>query len=639
MDTGRARHPVLDRLRYAFDNFMARGTVALIAGLLGTSLLIVVVVAAAVALSGTLAQHDATSTLDFLQLVWIALMRTLDPGAVEGDIGTIPFIAAMLAVTIGGIFIFSALIGVISSGIEGRLADLRRGRSRVIESGHVVVIGWSHAIYSVLEQLIEANENRRRTCIVVLADRDKVEMDDDIRQRLSNLKSTKVVSRRGDPVDIDELDVASPQTARAIIVMSPETDDPDADVIKTLLALTNASTRRAEPYHIVAELRDPRNVDVARLAGRGEAQLVLGGELTGRITAQACRQPGLSLVYMDLLDFGGNEIYFAAEPRLIDVAFGDALSTFRAASLVGIAPRTGPPMLNPAMDRHIGVDDRLIFIAEDDDRIEHDPSPAVGPRVDRITARATGPAAPESTLVLGWNWRAPGTLLQLDRFVPAGSHLTVVARGPDVSASVEAAGRGMRNQVFGYRDQDTTDREVLENAAAEGYDHVVIMAYSDWLDEQRADARTLVTLLHLRDIAARTGRRFSIVSEMLDVRNRNLAKVTRADDFIVSDKLVSLAMSQLAENPTLLPVFDDLFDVEGSEIYLKPATYYVQPGDPVNFYTIVEAARRRGEVAFGYRLVGLADDPDRGFGVVLNPDKAAEVDFGEDDRIIVLARE
>ena len=64
------------------------------------------------------------------------------------------------------------------------------------------------------------------------------------------------------------------------------------------------------------------------------------------------------------------------------------------------------------------------------------------------------------------------------------------------------------------------------------------------------------------------------------------------DDFIVSEHLVSLMMSQLSENADLFAVFTDLFDPEGSEIYLKPVGDYVVTGEPVNFYTVLEAARR-----------------------------------------------
>ena len=86
------------------------------------------------------------------------------------------------------------------------------------------------------------------------------------------------------------------------------------------------------------------------------------------------------------------------------------------------------------------------------------------------------------------------------------------------------------------------------------------------------------------------------------MRNRTLAEVTRADDFIVSDQLVSLYLTQVAENKALSVVFDDIFDAEGSEIYLRPIDGYVALERPLTFYTLVEAARRRGEIAIGYRI-------------------------------------
>ena len=123
------------------------------------------------------------------------------------------------------------------------------------------------------------------------------------------------------------------------------------------------------------------------------------------------------------------------------------------------------------------------------------------------------------------------------------------------------------------------------------------------------------------------------------MRNRALAEVTRADDFIVSDRLISLLLTQVSENKALSAVFADLFDAEGSEIYLQPAADYVATGRAVDFYTVVEAARRRGEVAIGYRLRAQANDPLHDYGVVVNPRKSEEVTFGAGDRIIVVAED
>lgn len=628
---------MLSRLRYAFDNFMSRGPIALIGGLFLVSLLVVLVVSLVVAVSGTLAEHDATRRIDFIELVWRSLLRTLDPGTMGGDIGSVPFVLAMLTVTLGGIFVISILIGIVSTGLQGKLDELRKGRSTVLERDHTVILGWSAQVFETIREIVLANANRRRQCIVVLADRDKVLMEDEIHQRIARTLTTRIVCRRGSPIELNDLAIANLQASRSIIVLAPQREDPDSDVIKTLLAITNDPARRPEPYRIVAEIHEARNVDVARLASRGEAQLVLGGELIGRIAAQTCRQPGLSIVYQELLDFGGNEIYFFEVPSLAGRQFGEALHSFRDSSLIGIAPASGEPLLNPPMDRAIEATDRLIFIAQDDDAIAPREPPDDTPRDDSIVMGSQSAPAPERTLVLGWNSRTPGLLVELDRYVAAGSRLTLVADGVGVADEAAAVGRRLSRLTLTFHPGDTTSRDLLDAVTAEGFDHVVVMSYSDVLDEQRADSRTLVTLLHLRDIEQTRGESFTIVSEMLDERNRSLAQVTRADDFIVSGKLVSLTMTQLAENPQLRAVFDDLFGVEGSEIYLKPAGDYVRLGEPVDFYTVVESARRRGEVAFGYRVLALADRPERSYGVVINPDKAASVEFTADDRIIVLA--
>jgi hypothetical protein len=96
-------------------------------------------------------------------------------------------------------------------------------------------------------------------------------------------------------------------------------------------------------------------------------------------------------------------------------------------------------------------------------------------------------------------------------------------------------------------------------------------------------------------------------------------------------------MSQLSENKNLAPVFKDLFDPQGSELYLKPAGEYIELGTPVNFYTVLESALRRNEIAVGYRLNARAVDAKESYGVKFNPDKSPWVTFSEGDKIIVLA--
>ena len=620
-----------DRARYAIDEFFARGTIALILGLFAVSVLLIVVVSTVLALS----RND--EGLPFAQLVWRSILRTLDPGTMGGDVGGPPFLGAMLLVTLGGIFVISALIGIINTGFQDRLAELRKGKSRVIETGHTVILGWNQQVFTILSELVEANANQRGRNVVVLADRGKLEMDEEIRTRIPDTKGTKIVCRSGSPVDLDEIDIAAIQASRSIIVLAPEVDEPDIEVIKTILAITNDPNRRPEPYHVVAEIHDRTNLEATKLVGRDEVELVVVGDVVSRVIAQTCRQAGLSIVYGELLDFAGDEIYFSRKPELAGRTFGDAQLAFEASTLIGLSTAANGVHLNPHPSTVLAEGDELILIAEDDDTIHVSERTAEAVEADAIIVCVPTPVAREATLLLGWNHRVQQIARELDSYVTNGSRLTVVSDDPAAAAAEAPLRASLRNQALQFVARSTTSREVLDSLDVASYQHVLVISPVDRYDAQRADARTLVTLLHLRDIASIVGHPFSITSEMADVRNRTLAEITRADDFIVSDRLISLLITQISENKQLNAVFTDLFDAEGSEVYLRPISDYVATGRPVTVATITEAARRLEEVAIGYRLRSEANDAAKAYGVHVNPPKSSIVTFDPADKVIVLA--
>jgi len=627
-----------ERLNYIFDNFMSKGTLALIGGLAVLSLIVILLAAAVLTIGGVvLAPEGSTAGLSFPEAVWESLMRTLDAGTMGGDVGWGYRLVMFLLPTLGGVFVISTLIGVLTAGVEGKLEELRKGHSRVLENDHTLILGWSPQIFTIISELVIANENRKRgAVIVILADQDKVEMEDAIRNRIEDPRNTRIICRSGSPMDLTDLEIASPHTARSIIVLPPESNDPDSYVIKAVLALTNNPNRRAGRYHIVTEIRDQKNMEVIRLVSeRDNVCAIMMGDLIARITAQTSRQSGLSVVYTELLNFGGDEIYFQEEPALVGKTYGEALLAYDDSAVMGLRRADGTVNMNPAMDSRIESGDSLFALSADDDTVRLSGLTNLPVKEEAFQVRLSAPKARiEKALVLGWNRCTATIIRELDHYVPKGSHLTVVA-DLEIEKEFQACRKGLVNQKASFRKDDTTSRQVLDELDVSSYDHVIALSYGD-KDVQEADALTLVTLLHLRDIAERQGRHFSIVSEMLDLRNRELAEVAHVDDFIVSDHLVSLMLSQLSENSELYDVFTDVFDPEGSEIYLKPVSDYIKTEEPVNFYTLVEAARRRGETAIGYRLSREASQPPS-YGVHTNPQKSKPVTFAEGDKIIVLA--
>ena len=614
-----------ERFRYWFDNWMSRGTLALMALLGIATVVLVLVVGVIVAIFRQTPDDDPERS--FGDILWGNLMRTLDPGTMGGDSGW-GFRIFMLIITIGGLIIVASLIGIISGAFDSKVEELRKGRSKVLEKDHTLILGWNSKVFPIVSEICIANESRRNAVIVVLADKDKVEMEDELRAMVGKTGKTKIICRTGDPMNLTDLEIANPANARSIILLAgDDSPDPDADVIKTALALTNNPRRKAEKFHIVGELEDAASLEAATLVGRDEAHWVLGDDLIGRITVQSCRQSGLSVVYSELLDFDGDEIYFTEQPSLYGKTYFDAQLAFVDCTVMGLV-KAGSVILNPAADTRYESGDQLIVIAEDDSAIRL-ATPGVPDAAAVSTTKALKPK-PERTLVLGYNSGLTRMLEELNEYVATGSKVTVLADvdKPDFPK--------FDNLTIEFRRGDSTNRAILDSLKVESFNHIIVLAYKG-LDIQRADGKTLITLLQLRDIEDRAGVDLNIVSEMLDDRNRELAEVTNADDFIVSDKLISLMLSQVSENKKLTQVFDDLFSSVGSEVYLQPVEQYVAPGTAVNFYTVLEAARRRGETALGYRIAADAHKSNKGYGVTVNPVKTESVTFSAGDKVIVLA--
>jgi voltage-gated potassium channel Kch len=616
------------RLRAWFDATMDRGTPALVAWLGLGSLLLVALVTLAVDVLDP--RDTAADNRGVLGVAWMALLRTLDPGTMGGDTGGPVFLGLMLTVTIGGIFIVSALIGVLTTGLENRLTELRKGRSPVVIRGHTVLLGWSEQVFTIVSELVAANQANRRTSVVILADRDKVDMQDQLRARVGGTGRLRVICRSGSPLKRIDLELVSLDTAGSVVVLSPLGDDPDIDVIKALLLLHNRPWPQQRP-HVVAAIQESHNMAAARLAAGPHAQLVDADDISVRLVVQSHRQPGLSTVYTDLLEFDGNEIYLKPEPTLAGRTFGEALQAYELGCPIGLQHSDGTFRLNPASSLVIGSSDQMIVVAEDETLIRLADQPRPFDETHIVDAPEPD-HRPDRTLFLGWNARGHKALDLLDRLVAPGSVADVAApeAPPDLDAPL------WTNLSVGFKRCDPVSRPQLEALEMAGYQHIVVLS-DDRLPPDAADDRTLVTLLHLRDIEAQYGDPYAIVTEMNDDTNREVAQVTKAEDFIVSTRLISLLLTQLSQNRHLQPILGDLFDPAGAEIKLARATDYVTTdGTAVTFATVVEAARRKGETAIGYRLHRRRDQPPH-YGVVLNPPKTGDLSFTDADSLVLIA--
>ena len=631
-----------EKIRYYFENTMSSGPGGIIKWLAIVSLIMVLLCGLLLFLFGVQtpdSAHEPRTISGFVESSWQSLMATLDSGTMGGDPeDNWAFRIVRFLATLTGIFLISILIGTISSGIDGQIDEMKKGKSKVLESNHTLILGWSEKVFSIIQELVEANSNQKNPRIVILADRDKVEMEDEIREKIQDFGNTVVIVRSGNPLESSAIAVVNPNEARSIIVLANEEANADTYVIKSVLALTNGKHRKTGPYHIVAEIKDPKNMEAADLVGNDETVFVLSSDLISRITAQTCRQSGLSVVYSELLQFEGDEIYFQEEASLVGKTYKDSMFAYEHSSIIGIFTKDEEVLINPPMDTMFNAGDSVIAISEDDDTVKVSGKSNFNIQTDLFKRNEGAEAGVEKTLVLGWNNRGARIIEELDNYVAAGSEVMILADGSEVEEEVKDLQKGLEKQRLTFQRGDINEKAVLVGLSPEKYDHIILLSYTD-IDMQESDAKTLICLLHLRNLSEKSGKDFSIVSEMLDIRNRDLGVVAKADDFIVSDNLISLMISQLSENKDLKKVYDVLFEADGSEIYLKPVSRYVKTGEAMNFYTVLESAAQLNESAIGYRISSESSNSDEHFGVKINPSKSDSITFSEEDYIIVLAED
>ncbi|MFF2305613.1 NAD-binding lipoprotein [Streptomyces sp. NPDC058128] len=580
-----------DRTQYWVDRTVVKGMTAA-AGWL--ALVCLAVVAPASALLVWTDNRSPDTLQGKVATVWRTVGQTLRIG---GEVG--PPLRMVLSVLLAlvSLLYVSALVGLVTTAITDRLTELQRGQSTVVERGHSLVLGWSEQTPTLVAELLAAHAQRRNSAVVVLADRDKLDMERELRAVLAaaGVRRVRLLCRRGRPADPAALARVSPAAAGAVVVLPPDTPEADTQVVKTLLAL-RAVVGDTRPVRVVAAVRQTQHVATARLAaGPGAVVLDVDG-IAARTLVQCVIEPGLSLVLEDLLDFAGAELHVHRVPGLGGRTFAELRAACADACVVGLVRPDGSPLLNPPPQTVLGPGDAVVVLATNETPptwngtpVSESPPPPPPSPGQAATASAIH-AVPRRVLVLGWN-----------------------RRGPEV---VDGLARNGWEAVRGETPP-----------IADPADRVLVLGGPDGHPDP--DEHTLVTLLRLRAAEWESGRRSPTVAELTDARHSPLAPVGPHTDLVVGGRLVGLLMAQVSQTVELAAAFDELFSPEGNAVRLRPATDYVPAGTEASFAALVEAAGRHGDTALGYR-------PGDSRIPLLNPPKAGTRRWAHDDTLIVV---
>lgn len=611
------------RIRYWFDNLMSKGTVSLLL-ILGVITTIVVVAGGLTA--AALGGPDGKGEEPTGSTIWFTLMHAINTGVLAKEEGTIPYLVVMTIVTLVGIFITSFLIGTISNGIKEKVTELQRGKSRVIERGHVVIIGFDENTTSIIEEMVYAAGNKKGAVAVILADHDKTDMEDTIRDRIADLGNLRVVCRTGRPDSPKDLKVCSLDTCKSVIVNLED----DFMTVKTVLACeTLLDEYGNHDAYITAAVRDRDVLQPAKIAGGERAEILNFQKTMARLMVQAGRHPGMSEILSELLSFKGNEIYVEDIPDAAGHTLPEINLRLPHATAIGIV-RDGAPVLNPGKDELVREADSLIVIAQDDGTAALQECAAVDESAFQRAPNA--PDAPHTLLVLGCSDLLKQILLEEDAYAAPGSTVIIAAEQGKIDADALPEQESLSNIRLELRSCKIFSRRVLERLVAERPSSILLVSDTG-LDAEEADARTLMLQLQLTDIAQEIGSAIPLTIEMNSTRNQKLSQMMRATDFVVSSRITAKMMAQIAEERHKKAILNNLLSDSGPSICMKPVTRYVLPGKPVDFYTLGASAARYGEIAIGYKKMA----GDGSFTIEVNPRSKAATEFSENDDLIVVA--
>jgi len=383
-----ARYTWPEMIQYRLDYYLSSSPFAKALLLLNSTFIVI--------LLGSLLL-SITQGESFANALWDSWTFVADPGT-QSNAEKPGLRAVAFAITISGLVVFALMIGLITESVAEQVDDFKKGRSRVLENDHTLMIGWTSKSIPILDQLALAAESEGGASIVVLAERDKEDMEEDLKTACSavesplNLRGSQVVFRCGDPLLETELDKVGVTRAKSIICLTREDIDPegaDASMLRQTLSVKGALAKAQHVApRITIELQDVDNKIKIELANP-QAEVIVTHDVIGQIMVSCSRQPGLAFVLEHVMAFEGSEFYFEEWPELHGRRFREVLCAFDGAVVVGLKvaedsvllqdldpgltaqqKRVARVRLNPPDDYVLQEGDEVLVLAEDNDSYE-----------------------------------------------------------------------------------------------------------------------------------------------------------------------------------------------------------------------------------------------------------------------------
>lgn len=567
-----------------------------------------------------LAENDS-----LFNLWWDSLSEIISIG--EGSSSKeriINFLFWALSVAISG-----TIIAFLTAKVSSFISNLNRGESFVIDKNHYVIIGWNSNVYKVFKEIETANLNQKKPTILCFNEMGNVEMRAKIDIEYPDQKNIRIITRTGDIYSVLDLERTNAVESKSVIILDDHVKK-DFNIETTILAIRR--TLKDSSVNIIAQFKNPENIPVLSNLIGDQLLPIHKNKVIANLTAQSIRSSLIQEVMMDFMDYDGDEIYFFPSDKLVGKKFMYAMLFLNDITIIGILDFENNIILNPDKNHIIQSTDKLIVIAEDDTNVlDYKPADNVLKILDSLSVPKDEISISEkeskSILVLGWSELGQLIVDSAISFLGEESELffiyndNLIKSKPNVNAS---------NSKTTLIQCSENEHIQIENLISENnFDIILILGYDDVYSAEVSDTYAMMKNIFVKSYLENNSET-RIILHLNDGAKKNLISSEIESEFIVSDVLSALMITQLADNPLLRGIFEELFSDEGLKINLRPYENgsEMENGQLVLIEDLIIESIKKDETFIGFVVNGQ---------LFLNPKKNQKIEFNESILRIVIS--
>ena len=443
-------------------------------------------------------------------------------------------VLAIIVVILGMILFSGAIIATVTTALRTFIDKKSKAKGKIIVNNHFVILNWNSKVPEMIYNLMLKGFKKN---IVILSDRNKEYIEAELKSLfLTNEVNEKIkanlIIKEGDSLLRGNLEDISIEDASQICVMAREdmidVDDDNiinADLLNLKIVLKLGSFKLKEDCQIVVETQsDETRGQIENLSHKISSLKSLHitpisfNKKIGQIIAQSLIMPKMSDLYSQLFSFEGSEFYSIESDKSIE----EFMKTHNSAIPVY-------------------KEDKQMFVLSNGD--EYIDSKREGEYVTdrKFVKKMDTSGALASIFIIGENSKTEFLLNSLTRMQ-------------------ESVGLVFMFKHYGKLQIEDLIKDVK---ATEGPKKILILS-DDKVASDSYDANVFLALIELSKAIPIEDPNVSYTTELLDSRNLSSVRDFNISNTIISNKMMSLLITQLALNKDSKSFFEKILTISNT---------------------------------------------------------------------------